>query len=265
MAGRDDEAAARAERARAIGLFRYQLIRAAADPGLSSRARGRLVREIAASEHLNPAGRAVRVSRDTLDRWIRAWRHGGFDALVPSPRQSTPRLPVELVQMAVALKRENPGRTAAQVRRILAGHGFPRSGVLRPERSSPPGHVWAGSAVGTRSTGKPAITPHRVSVSFDLASGSRGQSRGSDLCCDGCAARDSNPEPADRASPAPPCSAIHIGAGQGLSTRYSIMACRRSCGVVGVHKRRVKRQIDHAGRGELFRCGIGTRIVAALP
>jgi putative transposase len=119
MVGRDDEAAVRAERARAIGLFRYQLIREAADPELSTRARGRLVRAIAAREHTNPAGRRVRVSRDTLDRWIRAWRAGGFDALVPSPRQSAPRLPVEVIEMAVALKRENPARTAAQVRRVL--------------------------------------------------------------------------------------------------------------------------------------------------
>jgi putative transposase len=119
MAVRDDEVAARTERARAIGLFRYQLIREPADPGLSSKARGRLVRQIAAREHTDPAGRRVRVSRDTLDRWIRAWRRGGFDALVPDPRQSGPRLPVEVIEMAVALKRENPARTATQVRRIL--------------------------------------------------------------------------------------------------------------------------------------------------
>jgi putative transposase len=119
MMVRGDEAAARTERARAIGLFRYQLIREAADPALSSKARGRLVRQIAAAEHLDPSGRCVRVSRDTLDRWIRAWRAGGFDALVPSPRQSSPRLPVEVIEMATALKRENPERTAAQVRRIL--------------------------------------------------------------------------------------------------------------------------------------------------
>jgi putative transposase len=119
MGARTEEAAARAERARAIGLFRYGLIREAADPGLSTRARGRLVRAVAAAEHLDPTGRQVRVSRDTLDRWIRAWRRGGFDALVPSPRQSSPRLPVEVVGMAVALKRENPARTGAQVRRIL--------------------------------------------------------------------------------------------------------------------------------------------------
>ena len=119
MAGRNDEAAVRAERARAVGLFRYQLVREAADPGLSTRARGRLVRAIAAGEHTNPAGRRVRISRDTLDRWIRAWRRGGFDALVPSPRQSAPRLPVEVIELAVALKRENPERTAAQVARVL--------------------------------------------------------------------------------------------------------------------------------------------------
>src|SRR4051794_15061535 len=119
MAVRDDEMAARTERARAIGLFRYQLIREPADPGVSSKARGRLVRQIAAREHTDPAGRRVRVSRDTLDRWIRAWRRGGFDALVPDPRQSGPRLPVEVIEMAVALKRENPARTATQVRRIL--------------------------------------------------------------------------------------------------------------------------------------------------
>lgn len=119
MTVRGDEAAARTERAQAIGLFRYQLIREAADPHLSPKARGRLVRQIAAEQHLDPSGRLVRVSRDTLDRWIRAWRSGGFDALVPNPRQSSPRLPVEVIEMAIALKRENPERTAAQVRRIL--------------------------------------------------------------------------------------------------------------------------------------------------
>src|SRR3954465_8457568 len=119
MAVRDDEMAARTERARAIGLSRYHLTGEPADPGLSSKARGRLVRQIAAREHTDPAGRRVRVSRDTLDRWIRAWRRGGVDALVPDPRQSGPRLPVEVIEMAVALKRENPARTATQVRRIL--------------------------------------------------------------------------------------------------------------------------------------------------
>jgi putative transposase len=115
----DDQEQARLERAREIGLFRYMLIREAADPALTSRQRGALVRQIAAREHADPSGRPVRLTRWTLDRWIAAWRQGGFDALVPSPRQSSPRTPPEVIELAAALKKENPARTAAQVQRIL--------------------------------------------------------------------------------------------------------------------------------------------------
>jgi len=119
MSKAEEEEQARLERARAIGLFRYMLIREAADPALSSRQRGKMVREIAAREHADPSGRPVRVTRWTLDVWIRRWRQGGFDALVPSPRQSRPRTPPEVMELAVALKKENPARTPAQVQRIL--------------------------------------------------------------------------------------------------------------------------------------------------
>jgi putative transposase len=130
----EQEERVRAERVRAIGLFRYQLVRAAADPGLSSRERGRLVRELAAAEHVDPTGRRVRISRDTLDRWIRAWRAGGFEALVPAPRQCAVRTDPAVLEVAAALKRENPARTAAQVVRILAaqqGWAPSESTVLR--------------------------------------------------------------------------------------------------------------------------------------
>jgi len=53
---------------REIGLFRYSLIRDAADPGLSKAERGRLVRALAGREHVGPDGRLVWVARGTLDR-----------------------------------------------------------------------------------------------------------------------------------------------------------------------------------------------------
>jgi putative transposase len=115
----DEEDSKRMQRARAVGLFRYQLIREAADAAHSTRERGAVVRAIAAAEHTDPFGRRVRISRQTVDRWIRDWRSGGFDALVPSPRQTSQRIPAEVLDLAVALKRENPQRTAAGVRRIL--------------------------------------------------------------------------------------------------------------------------------------------------
>ncbi len=114
-----EEERKRAARAEQVALFRYQLIREAADPALSTRQRGRMVREIAARAHEGPFGDPVVVSRGTIDRWIRAWRGGGFAALAPPARQVLPRTDAEVLQMAAGLKRENPARTAAQVQRIL--------------------------------------------------------------------------------------------------------------------------------------------------
>jgi len=52
------------------------------------------------------------VSRRTLDRWVVARRHGGFEALVPESRQCEPRTDADVVDLAVGLKMENPARTA---------------------------------------------------------------------------------------------------------------------------------------------------------
>ncbi len=122
MAFSHDEERVRAERARAVGLFRYSLIREAADARLTTRARGRLVRAIAEREHQGPFGAPVRVSRATLDRWLRDWRRGGFGALVPTPPKVSPRTPVDVLDLAVALKKEVPARTAVQIATILRAH-----------------------------------------------------------------------------------------------------------------------------------------------
>ncbi len=120
MTAADREAAARRQRAQTIALWRWSLIEPAMDAGLTSRQRGAIVRELAAREHAGPWGAPVSVSRKTIDRWITARRAGGFDALVPAPRQCTPRTDAQVVELAVGLKKENPARTAAQVRRVLA-------------------------------------------------------------------------------------------------------------------------------------------------
>ena len=56
----------RAQRAQEIALFRYALIRPVADPALTARERGPLVRELSEQEHQGPFGDRVRVSRVTL-------------------------------------------------------------------------------------------------------------------------------------------------------------------------------------------------------
>jgi len=120
MTAADREAAARRQRARTVALWRWALIEPAMDDALTSRQRGAIVRELAAREHEGPSGTLVAVSRRTIDRWVVARRQGGFEALVPSPRQCPPRAGTETEELAAGLKMENPARTAAQVRRILA-------------------------------------------------------------------------------------------------------------------------------------------------
>jgi putative transposase len=110
---------ARLERARETGLFRYSLVQELAEPGIGPAERGQRARALAGRAHDGPGGQAITVSAQSLRRWRRLYEQGGFDALVPSPRQCQPRTPAEVLALAEALKREKPERTAAQVRRIL--------------------------------------------------------------------------------------------------------------------------------------------------
>jgi len=108
------------DRATEVALFRYSLIRQAADPALSKATRGRLVRALADQVHSGPGGDPVRVTRGTIDRWIRDWRRGGFEALKPPARQPDPRTPASVLALAADLRRENPARTAAHIRELIA-------------------------------------------------------------------------------------------------------------------------------------------------
>ena len=94
------------EAQRNVALFRYSLIREAADDALTIRQRGVLVRELTARTHTGPAGRPVHISRGTLDRWIHAYRAGGFEALAPTSRTGEPATDKRLLDLAEALKRE---------------------------------------------------------------------------------------------------------------------------------------------------------------
>jgi putative transposase len=158
------------DRAIEVALFRYALIREAADPALSKAQRGRLVRELAARPHVGPDGIEIGVGRSTLDDWIRAWRSGGFEALKPKPRALSPKVPAEIFALAEALRRENPARTAAHIGQIIAAtHGwtpnertiqrhFRRAGLTRRAlaaggavfgrfEASLPNELWVGDAL----------------------------------------------------------------------------------------------------------------------
>ncbi len=116
-----------------IALHRWAVIAEAANGRLTAAGRGALVRQIAARAHTHPDGSARRYSRGTIDRWIRAWRSGGLEALKPAPRSDTGtvRAHPELFAEAAALRLELPGRSAAQIASIL----YHRHGIAVAERT----------------------------------------------------------------------------------------------------------------------------------
>jgi putative transposase len=116
-----------------IALHRWAVIAEAASDRLTAAERGALVRQIAARSHAHPDGSARTYSRGTIDRWIRAWRNGGLEALRPSPRADTGtvRAHPQLFAEAAALRLELPGRSAAQIASIL----YHRHGVRVAERT----------------------------------------------------------------------------------------------------------------------------------
>src|SRR5688572_3283613 len=125
------------ERRREIGLFRYALIREAADAGLTRRERGALVRQLAARDHVGPDGRRVRVSRPTLDRWIRAWRAGGWPALLPPPRRGAPRTDRELLALA-ELGEARASQPHRRAHRRDPRRPHRRGGAVGAHHSAPP-------------------------------------------------------------------------------------------------------------------------------
>jgi putative transposase len=115
------------QHAEAVALHRWAVIAEATADRLEPAERGVLVRAIAARAHTHPDGTTHRYSRATVDRWIRAWRRGGLEALRPETRSDTGavRAHPELADEAAALRLELPSRSAAQIARILmARHGI---------------------------------------------------------------------------------------------------------------------------------------------
>ena len=100
-------------------LHRYGVVRELCDERLTDAQRGVLVRAAAGRLHAHPSGELRTHGRATIDRWIRAWRAGGFEALKPRVRVTGPLIDPVLLGCAADLRREAPERTGAQIAEIL--------------------------------------------------------------------------------------------------------------------------------------------------
>jgi len=110
-------------KAEKIALFRYGLV---APLVLEPLPRGELLRrahEIASRQYEIPGSARISVCPETLLRWARRYRQGGFEALLPKPRQDCGQsraISPQLAELIERLKRENPHRAGTTLLRELA-------------------------------------------------------------------------------------------------------------------------------------------------
>ncbi|MEW5922208.1 MAG: hypothetical protein AB1796_14950 [Bacillota bacterium] len=80
---------------------------------------------------LIPGSRKTRVSPRTIERYLKNYREGGYDALMPKTHTSTTRIPKEYLDLAISLKQENLKRPVTQIIETLELSGKVPQGLLK--------------------------------------------------------------------------------------------------------------------------------------
>lgn len=102
----------------AIALFRYGLIADLLQMPAGSRGLYAQLRLKAAADYTIPGSHRTRVAAETLRHWIKDYRRGGFDALLPKGRADRGRsraLPQTVADALVSMKEERPQLSIPQL------------------------------------------------------------------------------------------------------------------------------------------------------
>jgi putative transposase len=99
------------ERRQQIALFRYGVIAELVQWPEGAKGLYARIEEKAAREYAIPASPRTRVAAETIRHWLKAYRKGGFEALLPKPRADrgqVRRLPAAVAEALLATKEANP-------------------------------------------------------------------------------------------------------------------------------------------------------------
>jgi putative transposase len=120
----------------ALALFRYGLIAEFIQLPAGSRGLYARLREKARADYTIPGSTRTRVATETLRHWLKDYRRGGFEALLPKGRADRGRsraLPQTVVDALLSLKDEQPGLSIPQlIRAVQQSAAVPESLVLPP-------------------------------------------------------------------------------------------------------------------------------------
>jgi len=137
-----------ADHRQAVALFRYGLIADLVRLEAGSKGLYALIEQKAAGAYTIPGTTRTRVAAETIRHWLKCYRRGGFDALLPKPRADRGQarsLPPEVVDVLLEIKEGHPKLSvqlvirearkrdevpedlplpASTVHRLLARHGL---------------------------------------------------------------------------------------------------------------------------------------------
>ena len=110
----------------ALALFRYGLIAEFVQLPAGSRGLYARLREKAQADYTIPGTTRTRVAPETLRHWLKDYRRGGFDALMPkgrADRGQSRALPQALADALISLKDEQPALSIPQLIRAVRESG----------------------------------------------------------------------------------------------------------------------------------------------
>lgn len=123
----------------AVALFRYGLIADLVHLPPGTRGLYRRLEEKAAKDYTLPGTTRTRVAPETLRDWLKRYRKGGFEALMPKPRADRGQsraLPASATELLLSIKEDNPKLSVQLVIREARA-----SGTLPDELPLPPATV----------------------------------------------------------------------------------------------------------------------------
>jgi transposase InsO family protein len=117
-----------------VANFRYGLIAPIVTRMLNPGEQAVILREIAGHTYDIAYSDTQKVSLRTLERYLKAYREGGWEALLPSVRADKlqcKQIAPDVLEKATALKQEKPTRSVRQIIAILELAKFVEPGVLK--------------------------------------------------------------------------------------------------------------------------------------
>jgi transposase InsO family protein len=119
-----------------VALFRYGIISDFVNLPPGTRGLYARIKKKAGHNYIIPGSRRTKVAEETIRSWLKKYRAGGFDALLPKERKDkgkARRLPLEVADVLLAVKEENPEFTVPLVIRTARESGKIPEAIRLPE------------------------------------------------------------------------------------------------------------------------------------